>query len=531
MNPPTGYTASLWVVLRTPWSERKATVRRRRAVRTEFTCGREYGDGVTPGPEPGSITDCSVSGAGPAWSGAHTGLTIMASRSPIQPPRVRFLDSLNFNLLHMLPLFLRGIVVPDQRWTARSARWLSDPVSVRFIHRLRQRYRSDRFFVRLFELGSNRLPRYAPVLLITGTEDIQAVLSDPDSYGSDALSKVERLSLFEPEAVIISGGDHAWKRRAFNETVLDTDCAVHRSGRELLGIVVQEADEIARLERVRRSDFERMAHRITLQTVLGAGQIDDELNAMLATMIRQADRLWFRRAKVFDGYYERLSAHLQDPAAGGLLRLCRQSDPGGVPVTPQVTHWLFAMKDALETHVPRALAVIACHPDVEERVRAELTDADLDDPDAVERLRLLEACVHEAIRLWTPVSLLLRRTTKPLNLNGAELPADTTVLIHAACDHRDPEKHGDSANQFNPDQWLSGTPHPPINHFSNGPRICAGKPLGLFLIKAIIAVLLKRHRFIPEDVPLETYGRLPYLFDAFALSFTRRPLPAVHPDG
>lgn len=455
----------------------------------------------------------------------------MASGSPTQPPRVRFLDSLRFNLLHMLPLFLRGIVVPDRRWTARSARWLADPVSVRFIRRLRQKYRSDRFFVRLFELGSNRLPRYEPVLLVTGTADIETVLSDPDSYGSDTLSKVERLSLFEPEAVIISGGDEAWNRRAFNETVLDTACAVHRSAREFLEIVIRETDDIARLEHVRRSDFALLAQRITLQTVLGAGRIDDELNAMLATMIRQADRLWLRRAKVFDSYYERLSAHLQDPTTGGLLRLCRQSDFDGVPVTPQVTHWLFAMKDALETHVPRALAVIACHPDVEERVRAELAEADLDEPDAISGLRLLEGCVHEAIRLWTPVSLLLRRTTKPLILNGAELPADTTVLVHAACDHRDPEKHGDSANQFNPDQWLSGAIHPPFNHFSNGPRVCAGKPLGLFLIKSIIAVLLKRHRFIPEDDPLETYGRLPYLLDPFVLSFTRRPLPALNPDG
>lgn len=106
----------------------------------------------------------------------------------MQPPRVRLLNSLVFNLLHLLPLFLRGIVVPERRWTARSARWLNDPVSVRFIHRLRRKYQGDWFFIRVFEFGANRLPRFKPVLLITGTDDIEAVLFDPDNYGSDALA-------------------------------------------------------------------------------------------------------------------------------------------------------------------------------------------------------------------------------------------------------------------------------------------------------------------------------------------------------
>lgn len=428
----------------------------------------------------------------------------------------------------MLPLFLRGIVVPNRRWTGFCARWLGDPVSVRFIHRLRHKYASDRFFVRLLEFGSNRLPRFQPVLLITGADDIAAVMSDPDSYGSDALSKVERMALFQPGAVIISGGEKAWRRRAFNESVLDTGCPVHRAAPQILEIAAREAGDVARLDRIHRSDFERLALRITQQTVLGAGRVEEELSRALSVMIREASRLWwFRKAKAFDRYYDQLNAHLRDPAPGSLLDFCRRAHDGDVPVASQVTHWLFAMQDSLETHVPRTLALITSHPDVEARVRGELADADLADPQAVDALRLLEACVNESIRLWTPVSLLLRRTTKPLTLNGAEVAAGTTVLIHAACDHRDPVKRGDAAGQFNPDQWLSAPPSPPMNHFSNGPRVCAGKPLGLLLIKAIVAGLLQHHRFIPESGPLETYGRLPYLLDPFTLTLVRTPLPAA----
>jgi choline dehydrogenase len=446
----------------------------------------------------------------------------------MQPPRVRLLDSLIFSLLHMLPLLLRGIVVPDRRSTRRNARWSCDPVSVRFIDRLRRRYASDRFFLRLLEFGSDRLPRFKPILLITGADDIAAVLADPDSYGSDALGKVDRMSLFQPGAVIISGGEEAWRRREFNESVLDTHCPVHRAAPRFVDIAARETAEVARLDRIGRSDFERLALRVTQQTVLGTGRVDDDLSRMLFAMISQASRVWwFSKAKAFDRYYEKLNAQLRDPAPDSLLHFCQHAQGGDLPVASQFTHWLFAMQDGLETHVPRTLALITSHPDVEERIRAELSDIDLADPHAVDALRLLEACVHEAIRLWTPVPLLLRRTTKPLTLNGAEIAADTTVLIHAASDHRDPVKRADAAGQFNPDQWLSGAPRPPMNHFSNGPRVCAGKPLAMLLIKSIVAGLLQHHRFIPENSPLETYGRLPYILDPFKLSFARTPLPAV----
>lgn len=446
----------------------------------------------------------------------------------MQPPRVNLLDSLIFSLLHMLPLFLRGVVVPSRRWTRFSARWLCDPVSVRFVNRLRRKYDSDRVFIRLLEFGADRWPRFGFILLITASEDIATVLAEPDSYAPDALGKVERMSLFQPGAVIISSGEQGRRRREFNESVLDTGCPLHRAAAQFLQTAVAETGEVARCDRIRRADFERLAQRVTQQTVLGAGRVDDELRRMLSAMIRQASRLWwFRKAKVFDGYYEKLEAQLRDPAPDSLVHFCEHAHGDDVPVASQVTHWLFAMQDSLETHVPRALALITSHPDVEQRVRAELDGAHLADPRAVDDLRLLEACVHEAIRLWTPVSLLLRRTTTSVSLNGAEVPAETTVLIRGDCDHRDPAMRGDAAGQFNPDQWLAGPPHPPMNHFSNGPRICAGKPLGLFLIKAILAGLLQRHRFIPENGPLETYGRLPYLLDPFTLSFARTPLPAA----
>src|SRR6185436_18971326 len=81
-------------------------------------------------------------------------------------------------------------------------------------------------------------------------------------------------------------------------------------------------------------------------------------------------------------------------------------------VPTQIGFWFFVLKDAIELHVARTLALIAAHPPVQARVREEILAAGPLTATSVGGLRYLEACIAEQLRLWTPVPMLLRRAEK-----------------------------------------------------------------------------------------------------------------------
>lgn len=440
-------------------------------------------------------------------------------------PTISWIDTIRLNVFHIVPTFLRGAVIPNRRWVKCSGRWLCDPVSVRFINKLRKKYNNNRLYIHLVEVNENRWFRIQKTLLITSPDDMNVVFGDPDSFASDAVAKKERMDLFQPGAVIVSSGSEAHKRRSFNETVLDTRHNCHRYAKTFLDIVGTETRPLQDKDRVIWPDFEDLARRVSARVILG--RPDSELGDELVEMIREASRLFlYKKPAQFDAYYKKLNQYIDTADGECLLSLCRTTPADDTPIAEQVTHWMFTVRDALEVHVPRALALIESHPEIAQRIRDEISGVDLADPSAFSKLKLLEGCIQETVRLWTAVPLLLRRTTKDVELNGAKLEAETQLLVYAAFEHRDLDKYGDLANQFDPDQWLGAdSPQPAMNHFSNGPRTCAGKPLILLLIKAVLANMLQKHCYVPRVVELKSHTRVPYLFNQFKVEFSRKPLP------
>jgi hypothetical protein len=115
--------------------------------------------------------------------------------------------------------------------------------------------------------------------------------------------------------------------------------------------------------------------------------------------------------------------------AAVLIASGRASSSTRVP--NQIAFWLFVLKEALELHVPRTLALIAAHPTVHDRVRDEVRNMMSRTPEAVDGLPILDACISEQLRLWTPVPILVRRVVNPFSLRG-EIPieAGRQMMIH-----------------------------------------------------------------------------------------------------
>jgi cytochrome P450 len=180
------------------------------------------------------------------------------------------------------------------------------------------------------------------------------------------------------------------------------------------------------------------------------------------------------------------------------------------------------MWQTLGTNVVRALALIAAHPDAEREVRREMAGVDLATAEGIDRLAYLEGCVQEAMRLWPTTPLLFRETTSNDVLGGVEIPAKTPVLIPNSFNHRDRERVV-TADRFSPGSWVEGAEHPLFHHLGGGAQVCAGKPLTLFLAKAVLATLLSRRRFRLVRPGLQPSQRIPYTFNHFRVRFEVSP--------
>jgi unspecific monooxygenase len=145
-------------------------------------------------------------------------------------------------------------------------------------------------------------------------------------------------------------------------------------------------------------------------------------------------------------------------------------------------------------------------------------------------LSWLEACIKEQLRLWTPVPILLRVAEKDFKLGDTEIRIGQQLLIHAGFYHRDPEVFGAAADRFNPEARLadrasSGSvtnSDPPLYVFSRHRQSCAGQFLIIFLLKAILATLL-RHATLALPGHRIDMDPVPAALDQFALRFWRRP--------
>lgn len=435
--------------------------------------------------------------------------------APDKIPAVSLTESLIYNLVHVIPSYLRGLFTPNRFWFTFWNAVHPDPASVKFLTRLRKKYRSDYFYLYLLTTKS---------LVVLHPDGIRQVLErSPDIY-ADAKLKRTGMSHFQPGAVTISRGEEWRERRRFNESVLETGQGLHRYAQHFLDLVHEETATLLRQpgEHLVWEHFAGLFDRITLQVIFGSGVKDSAMTDTLQKMMRESNRGFaLNKSKYFDAFYAALTLHRQEARESSLAALSSSvPSAAGTRIDNQITHWMFAMSETLAINTVRALALICAHPGAEERVRGELRQANLDDAEGIARLRYLEGCLQEAMRLWPTTPMLVRETVRQDLLAGATIPAGTQVLIVNSFNHRDKEALT-FADSFTPELWLKESVDYRFNHLSNGPQGCAGKELALFLGKAVIAALFKEQRFSLERPPLDPSRPLPYLYNHYRVRFKR----------
>jgi cytochrome P450 len=417
-----------------------------------------------------------------------------------EPGQMSLWDTLRLQWYVVLQTSVLGVVAPNRLGLALLTQLSAGRSVMRFLSELRERY------------GARPLWTWFPfrrTLLVLDAPGIEAVLGSPEN-AADPFLKKWALSRFVPDALVISSGQ-AWReRRRYNERALDTGC-LHRHAAAFADVVAREVSGFAGRAELRWADFQALGERISHQVILGEGDVERAIADDLASLVKRAN-LGLRHHSAFGRFYAALRRHLSMPPRRGLAE-----ERDTTPITrseSQMGFWFFVLKDAVELHTARTLALIAAHPHVQERARTEvLAAASLTAP-AIDGMRYLEACVREQLRLWTPVPLLLRRAPQDFALpGGLAIPAGRQILLHAGFYHRDPRVFGAAADKFSPD----APPGAALYAFSAHHQRCAGESLVMFLLKASLAAFLARRRF-ELVAPAIEHARVPYLYDHFKVT-------------
>ena len=115
----------------------------------------------------------------------------------------------------------------------------------------------------------------------------------------------------------------------------------------------------------------------------------------------------------------------------------------------------------------------------------------LEHPDELAALRAapntLPAVIEETLRWESPVQYVFRRTTRPAQRHGVELPVDSTVTLLLGAANRDPRRWGSAADRFDPRRDTSGHVA-----FGFGPHFCLGAALARSETASALTHLLPR---------------------------------------
>ncbi|MBH1937405.1 cytochrome P450 [Streptomyces sp. AV19] len=162
------------------------------------------------------------------------------------------------------------------------------------------------------------------------------------------------------------------------------------------------------------------------------------------------------------------------------------------------------------------LHLLAHHPEVAGRVAGEL-DRVLGDRAApgyadLRRLTYLEMVLKESMRLCPPGPYGARETAEALVVGDYVIPAGATVFYPFRAVHMNPV-HWPEPERFVPERFtpeeIARRPRLAYVPFGLGPRGCEGASLAMVEAELVLAVLLKRFRFLPvpghEVIPVERF--------------------------
>ncbi|MCC2636418.1 MAG: cytochrome [Moraxellaceae bacterium] len=184
--------------------------------------------------------------------------------------------------------------------------------------------------------------------------------------------------------------------------------------------------------------------------------------------------------------------------------LCQAEDEHGRRFSDEdiVNHMIFLMMAAHDTSTITLSAIcyyLGKHPEWQERLRREALalgkrDLVLEDLDKLPDAGLV---MKEALRLFSPVHVIPRKTVKDVEFRGYRIPKGTFVMISPIVTHHMPQWWSDP-ERFDPERFAEGRAehkrHPyQYVPFGGGAHMCIGLHFAEMQVKTILHHVLQRY--------------------------------------
>lgn len=179
-------------------------------------------------------------------------------------------------------------------------------------------------------------------------------------------------------------------------------------------------------------------------------------------------------------------------------------------VRDQVLIFLLAGHETTSTALTFTLHLLGRHPEIQERVRAEVADVLGDARPTAASLQLLPytaAVLKEAMRLYPSAPFTGRLTAEDSNIGGYAVPAGSDVVLSVWTIHRRPDLWPDPLT-FDPTRFLGDERRNRYAWvpFGAGPRACIGQHFSMLESAATLAQLVRAFDFA---APAGTTDHLP----------------------
>jgi len=115
----------------------------------------------------------------------------------------------------------------------------------------------------------------------------------------------------------------------------------------------------------------------------------------------------------------------------------------------------------------------------------------------VPKLEYIERVLLEALRMYPPIFVLMRRALEEDEIGGYHVPKDATCVLCPYVTHRHPD-FWDNPEGFDPDRFLperaKGIHRMAFFPFSGGPRKCIGNDFAMLQMPIVVAMIAQRFR-------------------------------------
>ncbi|KAJ7693049.1 cytochrome P450 [Mycena rosella] len=186
---------------------------------------------------------------------------------------------------------------------------------------------------------------------------------------------------------------------------------------------------------------------------------------------------------------------------------------------------MFAATDTTSSALNRLFHILALHPEVQDKLRAEILAAPEHlDHDALVALPYLDSFVREVLRLFSPVTpgafrqayedTVLPLSTPIVGVDGTPMeairvPKGTPIYIAIAAVNHSKQIWGPDALEFKPERWTRGKAEGATTKtcgiygntmtFIGGGRSCIGFKFSQLEMKAVLCVFLRAFTFSAPD--------------------------------